>query len=219
MSFGTKKAVANYQKCCRLGLASLFVLAAVPAHSGLMEQARECTGDDRRLQRLACFDAIFVTPFAVKSAAIEVQPLRSERWHQAYAQMTGDNRDGWVYRDSGVVAGLLLTLPALGATLPRPLMVLQCHNNITELALMLPRPLDQDRVQVNINGAPSLWRLREDGYVLSAGRGLPSIALAKTLAFKPQVQLQADASLIDGLVFDLADFSNAIKPLRNACGW
>jgi type VI secretion system protein VasI len=35
----------------------------------------------------------------------------------------------------------------------------------------------------------------------------------------PQVQLQASASSINGLVFDLAGFSSAIKPLRNACGW
>jgi type VI secretion system protein VasI len=98
-------------------------------------------------------------------------------------------------------------------------MVLQCHNNITELAMMLPQPLGDDRVRVNINGNPSLWRLRDDGYVLSAGRGLPSIALAKTLALVPQVQLQASASAINGLVFDLAGFSDAIRPLRKACGW
>ncbi|HEV8076984.1 MAG TPA: type VI secretion system-associated protein TagO, partial [Marinobacter sp.] len=116
-------------------------------------------------------------------------------------------------------AGLLLTLPALGTTLPRPLMVMQCHNNITELALMLPQPLAQDRVRVTVNGEPSLWRLRDDGYVLSAGRGLPSIALAKMLALMPQLQLQASAGSIDGLLFDLAGFPSAIKSLRNACGW
>jgi type VI secretion system protein VasI len=55
--------------------------------------------------------------------------------------------------------------------------------------------------------------------MLSAGRGLPSIALAKTLALMPQVRVQANARSIDGLVFDLAGFSSAIKPLRNACGW
>jgi type VI secretion system protein VasI len=219
MILAIKKAAAHYQKCCLWALAGLFLLPTALAHGGLMEQARECTGEPRRLQRLACFDGIFATPLAVQSADEESQLPNSERWRQAYAQAAGDNRDGWVYRDSGTAAGLLLTLPALGTTLPRPLMILQCHNNITELALMLPQPLGQDRVRVNINGDPSLWRLRDDGYMLSAGRGLPSIALAKTLALMLHVRVQANASSIDGLVFDLADFSSAIKPLRNACGW
>jgi len=219
MIFAIRKTAVHYQKFCCLALAGLFLLTAAPAYSGLLEQARECTGEPRRLQRLACFDGIFATPLAVQSAHEEPQTPSSERWRQAYAQAAGDNRNGWIYRDSGMAAGLLLVLPALGATLPRPLMVLQCHNNITELALMLPQPLGQDRVRVNINGNRSLWRLRDDGYVLSAGRGLPSIALAKTLALMPQVQLQASASSINGLVFDLAGFSSAIKPLRNACGW
>ena len=219
MIFAIRKTAVHYQKFCCLALAGLFLLTAAPAYSGLLEQARECTGESRRLQRLACFDGIFATPLAVQSAHEEPQTPSSERWRQAFAQAAGDTRNGWIYRDSGMAAGLLLVLPALGATLPRPLMVLQCHNNITELALMLPQPLGQDRVRVNINGNPSLWRLRDDGYVLSAGRGLPSIALAKTLALMPQVQLQASASSINGLVFDLAGFSSAIKPLRNACGW
>ena len=219
MIFAIRKTAVHYQKFCCLALAGLFLLTAAPAYSGLLEQARECTGESRRLQRLACFDGIFATPLAVQSAHEEPQTPSSERWRQAYAQAAGDNRNGWIYRDSGMAAGLLLVLPALGATLPRPLMVLQCHNNITELALMLPQPLGQDRVRVNINGNPSLWRLRDDGYVLSVGRGLPSIALAKTLALMPQVQLQASARSINGLVFDLAGFSSAINPLRNACGW
>ena len=214
-----KKVAAHDQKGYRWALAGLFLLAVSPVHSGLLEQARECTDERGRLQRLACFDGIFATPLAVQSAYKEPQSPSSERWRQAYAQAASDNRNGWVYRDSGMAAGLLLTLPALGATLPRPLMVLQCHNNITELALMLPQPLAQDRVRVTVNGEPSLWRLRDDGYVLSAGRGLPSIALAKTLALMPQLQLQASAGSIDGLLFDLAGFSRAIKSLRNACGW
>ena len=219
MIFAIRKTAVHYQKFNCVALAGLFLLTAAPAYSGLLEQARECTGESRRLQRLACFDGIFATPLAVQSAHEEPQTPSSERWRQTYAQAAGDNRNGWIYRDSGMAAGLLLVLPALGATLPRPLMVLQCHNNITELALMLPQPLGQDRVRVNINGNRSLWRLRDDGYVLSVGRGLPSIALAKTLALMPQVQLQASASSINGLVFDLAGFSSAIKPLRNACGW
>ncbi|MEH6354400.1 MAG: type VI secretion system-associated protein VasI [Marinobacter sp.] len=219
MILAIKKAAVFYQRCCRWALICLFLLPAAPAYSGLVEQAQACSFESRRLQRLACFDAVFATPLAVQSTHEEPQLPQSERWRQAYAQAAGDNRDGLVYRDSGIVAGLLLTLPALGATLPRPLMVLQCHNNITELALMLPQPLGHDRVRVSINGDPSLWRLRDDGYVLGAGRGLPSIALAKTLALMPQVRLQANTSSIDGLMFDLAGFSSAIKPLRNACGW
>jgi type VI secretion system protein VasI len=219
MTSAISKMAAHYQKFCCLVLAGLLLLISAPVYSGLLEQARACTGEPGRLQRLACFDGVFATPLAVQSAHDEPHKPSSERWRQAFAQAAGDNRNGWIYHDSGMAAGLLLVLPALGATLPRPLMVLQCHNNITELALMLPHPLGEDRVRVNINGNPSLWRLRDDGYVLSAGRGLPAIALAKTLALMPQVQLQASASPINGLMFDLAGFSGAIRPLRKACGW
>ena len=219
MTGAISKKAAHYQTFRCLALAGLLLLTSVPVYSGLLEQARECSGEPGRLQRLACFDGVFATPLAVQSAHDEPQTPSSERWHQAFAQAAGDNRNGWIYHDSGMATGLLLVLPALGATLPRPLMVLQCHNNITELAMMLPQSLADDRVRVSINGNPSLWRLRDDGYVLSAGRGLPSIALAKTLALVPQVQLQASASSINGLVFDLAGFSDAIRPLRKACGW
>ncbi len=205
--------------CRALACLLSLLLVAVPAYGGLLEKAQGCTTEPGRLQRLACFDDVFKTPVAVQGGDYTPRLKSSERWRQAYAQVTGDSRDNRAYRDTGMAAGLLLTLPALGATPPRPLLVLQCHNNITELALMLPQPMNQDTVRVSINGDQSLWRLRDDGYVLSAGRGLPAIALAKVLIPMSQLQLQADSSPLDALLFDLTGFSGAIKPLRDACGW
>lgn len=214
-------AVCNRAMGYRRGLGCLLslLLVAAPAHGGLLEQAQGCTTEPGRLQRLACFDDVFKTPVAVQGGDHTPRLTSSERWRLAYAQAAGDSGKSRAYRDTGMAAGLLLTLSALGATPPRPLLVLQCHNNITELALMLPHPMSDDRVRVRINGDQSLWRLRDDGYVLSAGRGLPAIALAKALVPMSQLQLHADSSPLEGLVFDLAGFSDAIKPLRDACGW
>src|SRR5699024_6921931 len=120
-------------------------------------------------------------------------------------------------------AGLLVTVPALGAQPPRPLLALQCHNNITELALMLPEPLDVERLELGLGvdntAATRAWRVRDEGYVLSIGRGLPAIRAVKMIALETDLRIYAENSRIDGLLFDLTGFNSAIRPLRERCGW
>lgn len=203
---------------------------SVPAQAGLLEQARECTRETRRLERLACFDEVFGTPLAESPSdtgpgeGLRNVAARSGRWNAAYKQAGSEAvAGGAVYRDTGRAAGLLVTVPALGAQPPRPLLALQCHNNITELALMLPEPLDIERLELGLQAdktaATTAWRVRDDGYVLSVGRGLPAIRAVKAIVMETDLRIYAENSRIDGLLFDLTGFNRAIRPLRERCGW
>lgn len=209
---------------CILGVVILAVLST-QAQAGLLEQAQACTGETQRLERLACFDAVFGTPLAESEAGTGPRSrLASARWREAYAQAeAGSAADGVRYRDTGQAAGLLVTVPALGAQPPRPLLALQCHNNITELTLILPEPLEAERVNIGLgsskNTGQSAWRVRDNGYVLSIGRGLPAIRTVKAIHRQTDVRVYSQNSRVDGLLFDLTGFETAIRPLREHCGW
>ena len=66
-----------------------WALAFLVSHAcaGQLEDARACTSEPQRLERLACFDEVFGTPLA--AAVVEFNApdaRRSERWRQAYAR-------------------------------------------------------------------------------------------------------------------------------------
>ncbi|MDI9243992.1 type VI secretion system-associated protein VasI [Marinobacter sp. CHS3-4] len=184
-----------------------------------LEAAEKCTSEVQRLQRLACFDDVFGTPIiiAMTEAMSGQQP---ERWRQAFAQeQRRQPGDGPMYRNTGHISGHLMTLSALGSTPPRPLLTIQCHNNITELSLMLPDEIDDERLTMDFGQGQQMWRVRDEGYVVSGGRGLPAIRTILDMSGEQSVTLASSNSRVDGLVFDLKDFGHTLKPLREACGW
>ena len=222
----------RYSKIVSLAIGAVALsLTAVCAsvQAGPLDDARRCTVETQRLERLACFDEVFGTPLAEPETSTETDSglrvlTRSGRWREAYAQVEAAPVAGGVgYRDTGQAAGLLITVSALGAQPPRPLLALQCHNNITELTLMLPEPLDAERVTVGFGStetsSQSAWRVRDNGYVLSVGRGLPAIRAVKEIGLETDIRVYSENSRIDGLLFDLTGFQNAIRPLRERCGW
>ncbi|MDC0662906.1 type VI secretion system-associated protein VasI [Marinobacter sp. SS21] len=203
-----------------LGLVWMLVAACAQAGDDALQAARSCTEEPQRLARLACFDAVFGTPLPTSQRPVQASP-QPLRWLAAYAQEQARTpEDAVIYRDTGAAAGHLLTLAALGAVPPRPLLTVQCHNNITELALMLAEPLARERVELTFaSGDSQLWRVRDNGYVVSAGRGLPAIRTLKALARQSQTQLHSSEAEVDGLMFDLAGLAAGLRPLREACGW
>lgn len=225
--------IFSYMKGTSLGVlcSGVLTLGAISAQvqAGKLEEAGMCTGETRRLERLACFDEVFGTPLAEPEAGKEPSislrsTERSTRWREAYAQAETDPAaDGVGYRNTGQAAGLLVTVPALGAQPPRPLLALQCHNNITELTLMLPEQLDAERVSLSLGvsktTAQSAWRVRDNGYVLSIGRGLPAIRAVKALGPETNIRVYSENSRVDGLLFDMTGFESAIRPLRESCSW
>ena len=205
------------------GIAAALALLSLVSNASAdqLEDARLCTSEPQRLERLACFDEVFGTPLA--AAVVEFNApdaRRSERWRQAYASLDGKNAGaGVLYRDTGKAAGQLVTVPALGVQPPRPLLALQCHNNITELTLMLPKAMDQERVQLGFGREQTVWRVRDNGFVLSGGRGLPAIRTVKAMINRTEARIDSPNSRVDGLLFDLSGYRRAIEPLREVCGW
>lgn len=200
----------------RLMLLITVCILAPAVRADLLEQAYQCTREPGRLARLACFDALFGTPAYQPESGQVSDTARSELWRQAYAQaMPGPPR----LRDTGTLAGLLVTMSAVGARPPRPLLVLQCHNNITELALLVPAPLSAAQVQIALGAETGHWRVRDNGFAISAGRGLPSIRVARSLLLQSEVEVKAGDSALDRLVFDLDGLAEALRPLRQRCGW
>lgn len=202
-------------------LAATFLIASLVSPTladSRLTDAQACTAEPLRLERLACFDDVFATPLARYEPADTAPSFRTtERWRRAFAQAA--DASGVTYRDTGAAAGQLVTIAAIGVQPPRPVMTLQCHTNITELALMLPQPLDQERVQVALGGKLADWRVRDGGLVISAGRGLPSIRTVLEVIDQTDVRIAGGAPEIDGLLFDLNGFRDAIRPLRDTCGW
>ncbi|MFO7529333.1 MAG: type VI secretion system-associated protein VasI [Marinobacter sp.] len=204
----------------RLSLAALLLVSANSWADARLAEAKACTEEPNRLQRLACYDELFGTPLARYEAGQHPRPVnQSERWRRVFAQAGGDDAGRVVYRDTGAAAGHLVSVTALGVKPPRPVLSLQCHNNITELAIMLPEPLDRERVEVTLGPQRAHWRVRDEGLVVSAGRGLPAIRTVLDVVNQPDVRLHAGARELDGLLFDLDGFAEAIQPLRQACGW
>lgn len=202
---------------CALGMT--FSLGAGADTSQQLAAARDCTTESQRLERLACFDEVFGTPVEVTIENIS-SGNQPERWRQAFAQeQRRKPGDGPLYRDTAELAGHLLTLSALGVKPPRPLLAVQCHNNITELTLMLPEAVAEERVTVDFGQGRQIWRVRDDGFVISGGRGLPAIRTVRNMAASSGVTVASSSSVVDGLMFDLTGFRDTLKPLREACGW
>ncbi|WP_449285931.1 type VI secretion system-associated protein VasI [Marinobacter sp. PE14] len=205
----------------RVASAVVQVLLVANACAGQLEDARLCTSEPQRLERLACFDEVFGTPLAASGEELTAPDARrSERWRQAYASLDSENAGaGVLYRNTGRAAGQLVTVPALGVQPPRPLLALQCHNNITELTLMLPEAMEEERVQLGFGRRQNAWRVRDNGFVLSGGRGLPAIRTVKAMIDGTEARIDSPNSRIDGLLFDLSGYRRAIEPLRETCGW
>nr|WP_284047990.1 type VI secretion system-associated protein VasI [Marinobacter sp. ATCH36] len=202
---------------CALGM--VLSLAASAQSSQQLAAARDCTNENQRLERLACFDEVFGTPIhvAIEDVSAGKQP---ERWRQAFAQEQRRRPgDGPLYRDTGELAGHLLTISALGVKPPRPLLAVQCHNNITELTVMLPRAVKEERVTVDFGHGRQIWRVRDEGFVASGGRGLPAIRTVRNMAATSGVTVVSSSAVVDGLMFDLTGFRKTLKPLREECGW
>lgn len=207
----------RFQKTVSLLIVLALWSATGASQAGQLDSARECVQKTQRLERLACFDRVFNTPLAATRPGAVPEANHPERWRQAFAQ-AGDQQ-AVVYRNTGSAAGHLVTIPALGTRPPRPLLVLQCDNNITELALMLPEAVDAERVKIEFGAGQANWRVRDNGFLVSGGRGLPAIKMVKAMASASDITLRADQPTLDGLMFDLSGFSQAIRPLRSACGW
>ena len=112
-----------------LGLALVLMSSAGQADTRLSD-AQACTEEANRLARLACFDEVFDTPLArYEAGASDAVINQPERWRQAFAQAGQSDASGPIYRDTGSVAGHMVTVAALGAQPPRPVLEQACRSS------------------------------------------------------------------------------------------
>lgn len=184
----------------------------------LVEQARSCAQESSRLERLKCYDAVFQTP--MPSADDSELPAL---WHAVERQETARSGDDMGLLIQGEDDEVLISVPALGTTPPRPLLVMACEKLITRFQLHMPVPVQVSRVDIELSGSgrriEQQWRARDGGQVVSGGRGLPAIDTLRQLLGADELTLRSDVDALDGLRFDVSGLRDDIQPLRDACRW
>ncbi|MGR2738684.1 type VI secretion system-associated protein VasI [Billgrantia sp. Q4P2] len=189
------------------------------AAEALVAEARECAIEPSRLDRLGCYDALFMT----RDEPVASEDLRPALWHSINAQEAEREGDdmGLLVRERS--DGVLISVPALGSVPPRPQLVIACEKTITRFQLHLPQALDAPRVQVRLRAGgrelEQVWQARDGGYVVSGGRGLPAIATLQQLLDADELTFGSDQAVLDGQRFEIAGLRQAIQPLRDACRW
>lgn len=204
------------------GLLMLCLLACTPSkadeQSALLKSAQTCAEETSRLERLNCYDAIFLEAnLSVGENELPALWRAIERQESARP----DDNVGLIVNESG--ESVLISVPALGTTPPRPIMVVACERLITRFQLHLPTPISGARVDLQITGngraVQQQWRIRDGGRVVSGGRGLPAIDTLRQLLDANEVTLRSDIKELDGLRFNVAGLRQEIAPLREACRW
>ena len=62
---------------------------------------------------------------------------------------------------------------------------------------MLPKAMDQERVQLGFGREQTVWRVRDNGFVLSGGRGLPAIRTVKAMINRTEARIDSPNSRVD----------------------
>ncbi|GED22714.1 type VI secretion system-associated protein VasI [Halomonas halmophila] len=220
---GKRRPRLAWVTCCvalGLGGAAQANTQGADAAQQRLDQARECAASDVRLERLQCYDALFRE---VSTGSDVASGERSRLW-QRVARLEA-SRDA---QNMGLMVeqtddSVLLSVPALGAVPPRPVLVISCAAKITRFQLHLPEPSDANRVALTFQSESVSvsrdWRVLDGGHVLSGGRGLPAIDTLKRLLSSQRLELASKMPAIDGLSFNVAGLRERIKPLRTMCRW
>ncbi|WP_260648581.1 type VI secretion system-associated protein VasI [Halomonas sp. TD01] len=186
--------------------------------SALIERAQLCAEASSRLERLNCYDAIFQQA-QLSDEHSELPGLWHAIEHQEGAR--NERNVGLIVQEAG--DEVLISMPALGTTPPRPILVIACEKLITRFQLHLPAPLDNARVDLRLTSnsgtVQQQWRVRDGGHVVSGGRGLPAIDTLRQLLNATGITLHSDVAALDELHFDTTGLRQAIQPLREACRW
>lgn len=185
-----------------------------------LEQAANCATNDSQLERLHCYDNLFRHATDGPTG----DDPRPPQWYavEALEQARGDQDFGF-RRARRADGDILMSAPALGTTAPRPRLVISCEDTITRFQLHLDTPLDEGRTHLRLRtpgrDVTQPWRIRDGGYVVSGGRGLPAIDTLRRLVDAGTLTLGSDIPALDGLRFDLTELRARIAPLREACRW
>jgi type VI secretion system protein VasI len=180
-----------------------------------MASWQACRREPSPLIRLACYDAIGNEV----TQSSDQKSTQSAAWlairDQELARVP-DSPPFLLQQDEGRGTAIL-TRPALrGATL-----AIGCVDNITHIRLRLDAPWAGDAVVVALDGQAvrntQSWFIRDQGWLLEYGRGLPAIEELKRWIGHRELQLQAANGAL--LRIDLSGLKESLAPVRQLCRW
>ncbi|MBF8792375.1 type VI secretion system-associated protein TagO [Pseudomonas monteilii] len=196
------------------------------------QPAPDCTRIVSNVKRLACFDEAAGTPLQVpvtKNAWLAPEASApSVSWVMANeAQRTpGDLAFRLGLQDDGPAGQrrLVISAPAIATLEPRPYLAISCVQNISRLQLLTARPIDGNRVTLQLRTERQAtdtrpWQVLENGQLLDAGRGLPAIEQIKALIGGHRIHVVSEHPALDGLSFDAQGLAPLIDQVRKACRW
>jgi type VI secretion system protein VasI len=192
----------------------------------------DCQVKTISIQRLNCYDTLLNTPIHPVKIPKLPKPRKITLIDQINIQeQQRTAEDGPLllnslieHADSGQQQ-VLITTPALGAIGIRPILAISCQRNITQLQIVLPKPLTAKAINLKVlndQGQQSLqasWRIRAAGKIVATGRGMASIRSARELQRYTSIQLHSDQPMLDGLRFDLTGLNQQLPVLAAACHW
>lgn len=215
-----------------LSLVSVSALSMEPEWSSRWQA---CRGEASPLIRLACYDGLgqIASPMTGNNDEQRVEPgsvssnskprflvSRSATWLAIDKQERGRMSDSpsFLLWSDPEQQEMTLTRPALGATL-----AVGCSHSITQLRFRLDSPWQDEQVRSLLDGHLSPmaldanWFIRDEGYLLEYGRGLPAIDELKRWAIHGELQLLDEKGQRIRVVLD--GLEQALQPLRQLCRW
>lgn len=215
----------------------IFFLFSMPVFSKQeILSPKSCIEIKSSLQRLTCFDRYFKTPIDIPNIKEATKTLRRKK--SKIMQMAirieeqrndetapGLLREVIMEHENAEQQRIILTSPALGRHPPRPLLMISCINNITRLQIGLHNSINRGRVDVALKLRDRTqqtnysWRVLDDGKIIDAGHGIPSINLLKTMIGHNRILIHSEDIALEGLTFDITGFTHHVKSFRIACHW
>ncbi|WP_299494804.1 type VI secretion system-associated protein VasI [uncultured Shewanella sp.] len=211
-------------------LALLFCpVFVVHAEGTLLEDALECRHIPSKLERLLCFDTVFVTPTGSEQPAeIVADDPHTKQWKRAFDnEANRENERGFLLNDAFNTPdddpNIWATAQAIGAIPPRPIMMLSCIDNISRVELIFADPINIRSTAISIKTpqgeSTQDWMVDNSGYILRTGRGLQAIVAMKAMLLGKEFVLGSEHKWIDGLQFDTHQMEQSLKALRRECSW
>ncbi len=197
---------------------------------------QRCTSTELARERLACFDELFGTPVYLTLTANHALSFTRTASPTTYLilqqeqERPADSFDlimtSRLEHEDTAQQRVVLSTPAIGAVAyGRPVFALSCIDKITRLQIILPQEVLEARAVVTVRDEKNRqllsdrWQVIDNGYVVDAGRGIPSIRIAQKLKRHKRISLESNLPVLDGLTFDLEKLSEYVVPLAKACQW
>lgn len=173
---------------------------------------QRCRALSDSLRRLVCYDAM------VDLAAPAAAPVTHSAAWTSIARLEAKRRSdspAFLLHSDDEPGALTLTRPAAQGAM----LAISCADHITRIRVRLENPWAGREVVSQLDHRmprQDNWFIRDGGFLLESGRGLPAIEMLKSWIGYQQLELQGAAG---PLRVELDGLQEALKPLRQQCRW